>query len=688
MSSCALKAHKKNNKSKGESIMFKANLRRTVTSLISFSLIFLLVACDQTSDIEVIGSAASQFTLDSNLELAETLDIENQVDFENAKRGLIAKAPVNKLNKARGAEIWNAESYDFVKGDAPDTVNPSLWRQAKLNSIRGLFEVEKGLYQLRGFDLANMSLIKSDNGWIVVDPLTTLETSRFAMDFAEQHLGPINITGVIFTHSHVDHFGGVLALLDAQQVADKNIPIIAPVGFVHEAVSENIIAGPAMLRRGSYMYGESLDISASGHVDTGLGKQVIFGSTSILQPSILVDQPRQSLSVDGVEIELFNMPGSEAPSELTFYLPQWKAFCSAEVVSHVMHNVLTLRGAKVRDALVWSDYIGQIADFLQPKADAAVLFNSHHWPTWGHEAIVTQLHQQQDMYKFTHDQTVRLANIGLTPKEIAERLKLPKSLAGNFHLRGYYGTLSHNSKAVYQYYFGWYNGNPATLNPLPPVQSAQRYVEFMGGAEALLEKASVYQAKGDYRWVAEVLNHLVFAEPDNTAARAMLAQAYQQMGYQAEAGPWRDIYLSGAHELLGGATIMGYDAAAGKDFLQQVPLEQFMKALSVRLDGEKAEGESLSINITFTHQQSQATSNFVLRIRNSVMHYRLAPQDKTADATLTLSKALFVNILVGEAGLTDLIGSDQLSVDGSVLKLVKFFSLLGEPNDAFNIVLP
>ena len=274
--------------------MFKANLRRTVTSLISFSLIFLLVACDQTSDIEVIGSAASQFTLDSNLELAETLDIENQVDFENAKRGLIAKAPVNKLNKARGAEIWNAESYDFVKGDAPDTVNPSLWRQAKLNSIRGLFEVEKGLYQLRGFDLANMSLIKSDNGWIVVDPLTTLETSRFAMDFAEQHLGPINITGVIFTHSHVDHFGGVLALLDAQQVADKNIPIIAPVGFVHEAVSENIIAGPAMLRRGSYMYGESLDISASGHVDTGLGKQVIFGSTSILQPSILVDQPRQT----------------------------------------------------------------------------------------------------------------------------------------------------------------------------------------------------------------------------------------------------------------------------------------------------------------------------------------------------------------------------------------------------------
>ncbi|MDC0088431.1 MBL fold metallo-hydrolase [Porticoccaceae bacterium] len=680
--------------------MIKASQRRVSTLLVSFSLLFLLVACDQIADIEIIDSAASQFTLDSNLELAETLDIENQVDFDNAKRGLIAKAPVNRLNNARGSEIWNAASYDFVQGNAPDTVNPSLWRQAKLNSIRGLFEVEKGLYQLRGFDLANMTLIKSDSGWIVVDPLTTLETSRVAMDFAEQHLGPINITGVIFTHSHIDHFGGILALLDAEQVEDKNIPVIAPVGFVHEAVSENVIAGPAMIRRGSYMYGDALNNSASGHVDTGLGKQVIFGSTSILQPTVLIDQSQQSLSVDGVEIEFFNMPGSEAPSELTFYLPQWKAFCGAEVVSHVMHNVLTLRGAKVRDALLWSDYIGHIADFLQPKADTSVLFNSHHWPTWGHDQIVTQLQQQQDMYKFTHDQTVRLANIGLTPNEIAERLVLPKSLADNFHLRGYYGTLSHNSKAVYQYYFGWYNGNPATLNPLPPVESAQRYVEFMGGAEALLEKAAVYQAKGDYRWVAEVVNHLVFAEPGNTAARAMLAEAYRQMGYQAEAGPWRDIYLSGARELLGGTKIMRYDAASAKAFLQQVPLEQFMKALSVRLDGEKAEGEALSINIAFSNGQgknegdseskskSKSKSNFVLSIRNSVMHYRRAPQDESADATLTLSKALFVDIMVGEAGLTDLIGSDELSVDGSVLKLVTFFSLLGEPNDAFNIVLP
>ena len=587
------------------------------------------------------------------------------------------------MTNPAGAVIWDSAGYDFVQGDAPETVNPSLWRQARLNNIRGLFEVEEGIYQLRGFDLANMTLIKGESGWIVVDPLTTLETSRAAMAFVEQQLGPINISGMIFTHSHIDHFGGVLSLLSAEQVAAGDIPVVAPLGFVDEAVSENIVAGPTMIRRGNYMYGDALERSPTGHVDTGLGQQVIFGSTSILQPTVLIDQPQVNLSIDGVDFEFFNMPGSEAPAELTFFLPQWRAFCGAEVVSHVMHNVLTLRGAKVRDALLWSDYIGQIAEFIEQRGDVAVLFNSHHWPTWSQQRIVTQLQQQQDMYKFTHDQTLRLANIGYTPREIAEQLKLPESLAGNFHLRGYYGTLSHNSKAVYQHYFGWYDANPASLNPLPPQQSAIRYVEFMGGADAVLEKAAAYYHEGDYRWVAEVLNHLVFAEPDNQSARRLLADTYRQLGYQAESGPWRDIYLSGARELSGGDKISRYDAAQSKAFLQQVPIEQFMKALSVRLDADKASGEQLSINVTFSQDE-----NFVLQVRNSVMHYRRAAVDPVADATLSLSKNLFIDIMVGDAGLADLIGSDELAINGSVLKLVRFFSLLGEPNDNFNIVLP
>ena len=501
------------------------------------------------------------------------------------------------------------------------------------------------------------------------------------MAFAEQHLGEIELSAIIYTHSHIDHFGGVLALYQAGQALEGSTAIIAPEGFMHEAVSENIVAGPAMMRRGAYMMGNGLERSATGHVDTGLGKQVIFGSTSILEPTVVIDRPQVDITVDGVQFEFYNMPNSEAPAELTFYLPQWRAFCGAEILSHVMHNVLTLRGAKVRDALQWSDYIGQSIERLD---SVEVLFNSHHWPTWGHDRIIAQMEQQQDMYKFIHDQTLRLANIGFTPREIAEKLKLPASLAGNFHTRGYYGTLSHNSKAVYQHYFGWYEGNPAHLNPLPPTESAVRYVEFMGGAHALLEKAAAYMARGEYRWVGEVLNHLVFAQPDNLAAREMLAQAYRQMAYQAESGPWRDIYLSAAGELIRGSVEVNDVAISSRAFLEHVPLDQFMKALSVRLDGEKAEGERLVLNLLFT----DTDTNFVLRVRNSVMHYREQPLDSSADVTLRLTQKLFVDILLGEAGITSLVASDQLSIEGSRLKLLKFFSLLGAREDDFNIVFP
>ena len=651
------------------------------TTLGLFTLL-VLMGCEQSQQpSEELKSAASAFTIASNRQFADELDLDHQQDFEDARRGMIAAAPNESVTAVSGVQVWDGAAYDFIQGDAPDTVNPSLWRQAKLNNIRGLFKVEEGIYQLRGFDLANSTLIKSENGWILVDPLTTKETTKSAMAFAEQHLGEINLTGVIFTHSHVDHFGGVLELINSQQAAANNVPIIAPVGFMAEATSENIIAGRAMTRRGTYMFGDMLERSATGHVDAGLGKQVIFGSISIVQPTVVINQPEQTLVVDGVEFDFYNMPGSEAPAELTFFLPQWNAFCGAEILSHVMHNILTLRGAKVRDALLWSDYIGQSIDRLD---NVETFFNSHHWPTWGHERIITQMQQQQDMYKFIHDQTVRLANIGYTPKEIAEKLTLPKSLAGNFHLRGYYGTLSHNSKAVYQHYFGWYEGNPAQLNPLPPVESSLRYVEFMGGADAVLEKAAVYLGKGEYRWVGEVLNHVVFADPDNMLARNMLAEAYRQMGYQAESGPWRDIYLSGAKELSERTRDENLSVFLARDFMLQVPMIEFMKALSVTLDADKAEGERLKINILFTELEQ----NFVLSIRNSVMHYRELPTDSGADASIAISGSLFFQIMMKQVGITDLLTSEELEVEGSVLKLIKFFSLLGEPNDNFNIVTP
>ena len=658
------------------------NLNVSRKTILGLSTLLILMGCEQSQQpSEEVKSAASAFTIASNRQFADELDLDHQQDFEDARRGMVAAAPNESVTAASGVQVWDGAAYDFIQGDAPDTVNPSLWRQAKLNNIRGLFKVEEGIYQLRGFDLANTTLIKSENGWILVDPLTTKETTKSAMAFAEQHLGEINLTGVIFTHSHVDHFGGVLELINSQQAAANNVPIIAPVGFMAEATSENIIAGRAMARRGTYMFGDMLERSATGHVDAGLGKQVIFGSISILQPTVVINQPEQKLVVDGIEFDFYNMPGSEAPAELTFYLPQWKAFCGAEILSHVMHNILTLRGAKVRDALLWSDYIGQSIDRLD---NVETFFNSHHWPTWGHERIITQMQQQQDMYKFIHDQTVRLANIGYTPKEIAEKLRLPKSLAGNFHLRGYYGTLSHNSKAVYQHYFGWYEGNPAQLNPLPPVESSLRYVEFMGGADAILKKAEVYLDKGEYRWVGEVLNHVVFAEPGNMPARNMLAEAYRQMGYQAESGPWRDIYLSGAKELSEGTADENLSVYLAQDFMLQVPMIEFMKALSVTLDADKAEGERLKINILFTELEQ----NFVLSIRNSVMHYRELPADPSADASIAISGNLFFQIMMKQVGITDLLTSEELEVEGSVLKLIKFFSLLGESNDNFNIVTP
>ncbi len=660
--------------------MFQIGLsKKRVSALVLATMVFV-TGCDRSATPTSDKLQASEHTVASHQRMAETLDLAAQQDFDDARRGLIAAASGDVVVSAAGEKMWVASDYDFLQGDAPATVNPSLWRQAKLNNIRGLFQVEEGIYQLRGFDLANLTLIKGDSGWIVVDPLTTIETVTAAMAFAEQQLGKITVSAIVFTHSHVDHFGGAVGILSAQDAAEKNIPIIAPEGFIAEATSENVMAGPTMMRRAASIYGSALEKSATGHVDSGLGKQVIFGSTSILQPNVVIDKGQVNLVVDGVDFEFYNMPSSEAPAEMTFYLPRWKAFCGAEVLSHTMHNVLTLRGAKVRDALLWSNYIGEAIDRLD---QVEVFFNSHHWPTWGHERIITQMQQQQDMYRFTHDQTLRLANIGYTPREIAAALKLPKSLAGNFHLRGYYGTLSHNSRAVYQHYFGWYDGNPANLDPLPPLHAAEHYVEFMGGADAILSKAAAYQARGEYRWVAEVLNHVVFADPDNRAAKAMLADAYRQLGYQAESSLWRDIYLMGVDELENGPPKMR-SVASSAAFLNEVPLLEFMKALSVKLDADKAEGEALVINIRF----SDLDQNFVLQVRNSVLYYREAATDPKADASLTLTKSMFLGLVGGQVSVLDMIKSDALKVDGSVLRLITFFSLLGASNDSFNIVTP
>jgi len=547
--------------------------------------------------------------------------------------------------------------------------------------MHGLFKVTEGVYQLRGYDLSNMTLIEGKSGWIVVDPLTARETAAAAFAFARRHLEQRPVVAMIFTHSHIDHFGGVLGVLAGEGVLAENIRIIAPQGFMEEATSENVIAGTAMSRRAMFMYGKQLPRTERGHVDSGLGISPAFGSFGLLQPTEIIDRTPQALDIDGIQFVFQNAPHSEAPAELTFYLPHVKAFNGAEVTSHNLHNLYTLRGAKVRDALLWSHYIDESIELF---GEAEVYLASHHWPIWGNQSIIDFLEIQRDTYKYIHDQTVRLFNEGLTPGEIAELIELPASLQTEFHNRSYYGTLRHNARAVYQNYLGWYDGNPAHLDPVPPVEAGRRYVALAGGAAALLDKARAAYDQAEYRWAAELLNHLVFAEPDDTAAKALLAACYDQLGYQAESGPWRDVYLSAAFELRHGPPEQGLNVALMKDVLRQTPVRRFFDSMAVRLNGPKAEGVELSVNFVFT----DLGESYLLDVGNAVLHHRPSDPAAPADATLKLTHEVFLSMLTGQAGLKDLLLSDDIELEGSTLDLLQFFSLLDKPDGRFDIVTP
>ncbi len=623
----------------------------------------------------------TEATIAANKKVLKELPIDDRQDFDDAQRGLIASDPDLRVENARGIVLWNPSSYAFEKGEAPASVNPSLWRQAKLNNIHGLFQVTEGIYQVRGYDLANMTIIAGQTGWIIVDPLTTQETAAAAIDLARKHLGNNPITAIIFTHSHIDHFGGVAGIISAEEAERKNVRVIAPYGFMEEVTSENIIAGTAMGRRSMYMYGNRLPRSERGHVDSGLGKCPAFGSFGILKPTEIVDHTPQEMMIDGIRFIFQHAPQSEAPAELTFYLPDFKTFCGAEVLSATMHNLYTLRGTKVRDALKWSSYIDEAIELF---GDADVYFGTHHWPLWGNERIQEFLKKQRDLYKYIHDQTVRLFNEGYTPLEIADRIKLPESLRKPFYNRGYYGTLRHNARAVYQAYLGWYDGNPANLDPLPPREAGTRYVELMGGAEAVLVQAQRFFDHGEYRWVAELLNHLVFAEPENAGAKEMLARTYDQLGYQAESAVWRDVYLSGAYELRNGAPDKGGDFSRFRNILKQTSIPHFFDSMAVRLNALEAEGKRITVIISFTDRDQ----SYELALENAVLHHRKSGPDSRADATLRLTHDLFIRMLTGQADLKTTFSSGDLEIEGDPAEFARFFSLFDRPSGRFNIVTP
>jgi alkyl sulfatase BDS1-like metallo-beta-lactamase superfamily hydrolase len=587
---------------------------------------------------------ATDATLRAHATLGATLPADDGQDFADARRGFIETIPEARIENATGGVVWNMGAFAFEEAEEPPpTVNPSLWRQARLNALHGLFEVTPGVYQVRGFDLSNITFIEGERGYLVIDPLISAEPAAAALALMRKHRGDKPVTGVIYTHSHVDHYGGVRGVISDDDIA-AGMRIIAPEGFLEEAVSENVLAGNAMGRRATYMYGALLPRDARGHVDSGLGKTTSMGSVSLIPPTESISETGTKLTIDGIEIEFQVTPDTEAPAEMNFFFPQFGALCMAENCSCHLHNIYTPRGAQVRDAKRWAYYIDEAADLFGDRTE--VLFASHHWPRWGQDRARRFLKKQRDLYKFIHDQTLRMANHGMTPLEIGEALKLPPSLEAEWYTRGYYGTLNHNAKAIYQRYLGWFDGNPANLHPHPPVEAGKRYVDLAGGPEPLLAKAREAFAAGDYRWTAQLVNHLVFADPTNAEARELQADALEQMGYQAESGPWRAFYLTGAQELRNPRPPSPTPRQGAAGQIRNLPAEQLLDSLSVRLNGERAGSLELALDLTFTDTQER----FGLSVENAVLHHgrdRMAPDT----APVRLSRSTLVALVLGELEL-------------------------------------
>ncbi|MFP3446446.1 alkyl/aryl-sulfatase [Pseudomonas sp. SIMBA_067] len=649
---------------------------RTLPCLLALALPYAALAEGPAKD-------ATDLTRQSNQHWLQRLPFADRSDFDNARRGLLEAADRAVVN-ADGKTVWDLQRYAFLTGEAPATVNPSLWRIAQLNTIAGLFKVTDGIYQVRGLDLANMTLIEGEHGLIVMDPLLSVETARAGLAMYFRHRPQRPVVAVIYTHPHVDHFGGVRGVIDEAEVKAGKVQVIAPQGFFEHAISENVLAGPAMKRRAQYMYGAPLPRGPRGQVDAGLGKGVPANATvSLIAPTRLIEKPFETLRIDGVDIEFQLTPGTEAPAEMNLWFPRFKALCMAENASHVQHNVLTLRGAQVRDAKVWAHYLDQ--SLLRYGQQAEVVFAQHHWPTWGGAQIREYLADQRDMYAFIDSQTLRLINRGLGPTEIAAELtSLPPRLASKWYSRDYYGSLSHNVRAVYQRYMGFYDGNPATLNPLPPSEAGTHYVKALGGAERVLTLAREAYGSGDYRWVAELTRHLVFAQPDNSAARELQADALEQLGYQSENATWRNAYLTGAQELRNGVAPAASKGGSADDLMRALTPTLFFDYLGVRVDAAKAAEQDLTINWHFT----DLNEDYALTLRNGVLTHRDLTRHGQADVEVNMSKATLDRIALKQTGFLKEATLGDINISGERMKFMRFMAGLDEPDGRFNIVTP
>ena len=601
------------------------------------------------------------------------LPFDDTQDFEDARRGFVAALDPGVIRNAAGEVVWDNDVYAFLEGDCPHTAHPSLWRQGRLNSIQGLFEVTDGIYQVRGLDLSNMTLVEGETGVIVIDPLISVETAAAALALYREHRGDRPVRAVIYTHSHVDHFGGVKGVTTPEEVAAGDVVVLAPEGFLAHAVAENVYAGTAMGRRAGYMYGSLLPRSPEGQIGVGLGQGTSSGTVSLIAPTLDVTHTGQVEVLDGVTVEFQLTPGTEAPAEMNFLFPDHRALCVAENATHNLHNLVTLRGALVRDPHEWARYLTEAVALFSDRAE--VTFASHHWPTWGADRGREFLERQRDLYAYLHDQTLRRLNQGATGAEIAEDLELPETLERTWHLRGYYGSVSHNVKAIYQRYLGWFDGNPAHLWPHPPVEVARRYVEAMGGADEVVAKARA--ALDDPRWAAELLNHVVFAEPGHIEARALLAEVYEGLGWGAENATWRNFFLTGALELREGVQVAGNPIVI--DMLAALTVEQVFDAMAIRLDGPRAAAAGLDLAIGW-HVTDEDTHRLVT-VRNGVLvHQPVDGPPDGVDARYALTRGELLPLLAGFAEMTP--------VEGSADTLATLQAHLDRFDPAFPIIEP
>jgi alkyl sulfatase BDS1-like metallo-beta-lactamase superfamily hydrolase len=635
---------------------------------------FLALALTTTASAQV-----SDATRAANAAFAQTLPWSDREDEDFAARGFIAGPEFAGIGATDGRIVWNFRAYDFLQGDPPETVNPSLWRHARLLTRAGLFRVSERVYQVRGFDVSNMTIIVGDTGFIIIDPLTSMETARSALQLAHHHLGNRPVRAVIYTHSHVDHFGGVRGVLGVHQPDEQGVEIIAPEGFMEHAVTENVIAGNAMSRRAQFQFGVGLAPGPDGQMSSGIGLAVSAGTFTLIPPTRTIARTGETLTIDGVRIEFQVTPETEAPAEMNFFFPDLGVLCLSENANASMHNILTPRGALVRDAKAWADYLTESLRLYGDRTE--IMVTSHAWPRFGGDRVRDFIASHRDAYKYLHDQTVRLMNAGYTDREIAEEVRLPEPLASRWFNRGYYGTMMHNSRAVYQRYMGWYDANPANLNPLPPVEEATRFVRAMGGADRVLAEGQRAFDEGDYRWAARVLNHLVFADADHTAARQLLARTHRQMGYQAESAIWRNMYLVAARELEQGPPTRGAQTQSA-DLVAATPTSYILDLLAVRLNPERLGNRRYAFNLVFPERNER----FAVTISNGVLvHER--DQTVAGAPTITSPRAVFLQAMATQS-MARAVLSGQIRIEGARRSLEGLGDVFDTPDPNFSVVTP